>query len=60
MTFWQTLQAIHKNEQGQLLTEWTLVTGTVVVPVGLLGAGAVNMIEIYYYRIVGTICLPFP
>ncbi len=48
------------DDSGQLITEWVLVTATVVIPFGLLGTGAINMIEIYFYRVAGTICLPFP
>ncbi|MEQ9617146.1 MAG: hypothetical protein RLN60_03830 [Phycisphaerales bacterium] len=51
---------IFKDESGQLITEWTLVTATVVIPFGLLGTASMQMIEIYFYRVAGTICLPFP
>lgn len=49
-----------RDDAGQLVTEWTLVTATVVIPLGLLLPGAMNMMRIYFYRIAGTIVLPFP
>ncbi len=48
------------DECGQLVTEWALVTAAVVVPLGLLLPGALLMMRIYFYRIAGTIVLPFP
>lgn len=48
------------DDSGQLVTEWALVTAAVVVPLGLLLPGALIMMRIYFYRIAGTIVLPFP
>ena len=60
MNLWRTLKEIHGDDYGQLITEWTLVTATVVIPIGLLGTPAILMIKTYFYRVAGTICLPFP
>lgn len=51
---------VFRDDAGQLVTEWALVTATVVIPIGLLLPGAMNMMRIYFYRIAGTIVLPFP
>jgi len=54
------ISELFSDDSGQMIAEWTLVTATVVIPFGLLGTGTIQMIEIYYYRVAGTICLPFP
>ena len=48
------------DSAGQLITEWTLLTATVVIPLGLLGTVIINVLEIYFYRNAGVIALPFP
>lgn len=48
------------DDAGQVVIEWVLVLATVVIPLGLMGPGLVDMLFFYFYRIVGTIALPFP
>ncbi len=54
------LPELASDESGQVVIEWTLITATVVIPMGLMGPGLVNMMFYYFYRIAGTIALPFP
>jgi len=58
--FVRALTKLHCNTKGQLVTEWALVTATVVFPIGLLGPVMIVMLHAYFYRVVGTIALPFP
>lgn len=54
------LTDLESDESGQVVTEWVLVCATVVIPLGLLGPGLVNMLLYIFYRVVGTVALPFP
>lgn len=54
------LRELGADEAGQLVAEWVLLTGTVIIPLGLLGSVLINMLVAYFYRIAGTIALPFP
>ena len=54
------LGELASDESGQLVAEWVLLTGTVIIPLGLMGTVLMNMLVAYFYRIAGTIALPFP
>ena len=54
------LPELASDESGQVVIEWVLVCATVVIPMGLMGPGLVDMLYYYFYRIAGTIALPFP
>jgi len=54
------LPELDSDENGQVVIEWVLVTATVAVPMGFMGPGLVDMLFYYFYRIVGTVALPFP
>ncbi len=56
----RALKRLPRDTRGQLVTEWALVTATVVVPIGLLGPVMISMLYTYFYRVAGTIALPFP
>jgi hypothetical protein len=56
----RSLSEISADDSGQVVIEWTLVCATVVIPLGLLGPGLVDMLLYLFYRTVGTIALPFP
>ena len=56
----RVLRRLHVNSRGQLVTEWALVTATVVIPLGLLGPIMIAMLHAYFYRVAGTLALPFP
>ena len=49
-----------EDASGQLVTEWVLLTATVIIPLGMLGPVLIQMLVTYFYRIAGTISLPFP
>ena len=49
-----------RDDSGQLLTEWVLVTTFVVLPLGATAPWMLQMIDAYFYRITGAITLPFP
>jgi hypothetical protein len=51
---------LESDESGQVVTEWVLVCATVVIPLALMGPGLVDMLLYLFYRIVGTVALPFP
>jgi len=37
-----------------------LLTATVIIPLGLMGPVMIKLLVAYFYRIAGTIALPFP
>ena len=51
---------LHDDESGQLLVEWILLVGTIILPLSFLATGALYMMKDYFYRITGVLCLPFP
>lgn len=53
------LRQLTLDEGGQLTTEWVLLVATVVVPLGLLSNGILIVMKIFFYRVTGTIALPF-
>jgi len=55
----RSLGEVFRDEGGQLTTEWTLLVATVIVPIGLLGNGMLSILKIYFYRVTGTIAIPF-
>jgi hypothetical protein len=54
------LHELGPDESGQLTAEWVLLTGTVIIPLGMLGPVLISTLVAYFYRIAGTIALPFP
>jgi hypothetical protein len=46
--------------EGQLATEWALITVTIIVPIMALVPTMLGMIQSYFYRVAEVICLPFP
>lgn len=60
MNIFRAIRLLHRDQHGQLITEWTLLTATVIFPLSVLGTRGVEMIEIYFYRIAGVVTLPFP
>ena len=56
----RSLGELAADTSGQLVTEWALVTATVVIPLGSLGLVMIRMLDVYFYRFAGVIALPFP
>ena len=56
----RSIRELAADTSGQLVTEWALVTATVVIPLGSLGAVMIRMLDVYFYRFAGVIALPFP
>ena len=54
------LDELAGDESGQLLVEWVLLVGTVILPLSFLATGSLYMMKAYFYRITGILCLPFP
>jgi hypothetical protein len=43
-----------------MVVEWVLVTIVAVLPFALMVPVALQMLRVYFYRIAGVLCLPFP
>jgi hypothetical protein len=56
----RSLHALASDTQGQLMTEWVLVTAVVVMPLIMLVPTMLWMIDLYFYRIAKVVALPFP
>lgn len=54
------LADLHRDTTGQMVVEWLLVTATVILPLAMMVPGLINMVRIYFYRIAGVVCFPFP
>lgn len=54
------LRELGADDTGQAVTEWTILTATVVLPLSWVGWTSVQMLNIYFYRVAGLISLPFP
>lgn len=54
------MDELDADDSGQLLVEWVLLVGTVILPLGMLSSGSLYMMKLYFYRITGVLCLPFP
>ena len=58
--FGKTLLRLMCDESGAMTVEWLLLTGTVVLPFGVMTSSLLVMLDIYFYRYAGIISLPFP
>ena len=54
------LRDLPGDVSGQLLTEWVLLTATIILPLAATYPVLLGMLKTYFYRIAGTISLPFP
>ena len=54
------LRELPADTTGQLVTEWVLLTATVIVPLILLVPWSLAMIHVYFYRVAEIVSGPFP
>ena len=54
------LARLGSDQDGQLATEWVLVTAFLVMPMVVAIPSALVMIRKYFYRVAEVVCLPFP
>lgn len=51
---------VNGDDAGQMMVEWVLLTAGVILAFALMLPGILKMLELYFYRIAGTVSLPFP
>lgn len=54
------LDELGADETGQMTVEWIMVTGFVILPLGMTVPGIMYMYYLYFYRVAGVIAFPFP
>ena len=54
------LGSLGRDQSGQLVTEWVLLTAAIVIPLILLVPNMLELLSIYFNRIAEVIALPFP
>ncbi|MFT5289092.1 MAG: hypothetical protein ACI82F_001151 [Planctomycetota bacterium] len=54
------LTDLQEDSNGQLITEWVLLTALIVMPMIILIPSLLGMIRLYFYRTAEVISLPFP
>ncbi len=55
----RTLDELASDDHGQVVVEYTLLTATIILPMGAMAPGFIYMLFHYFYRIIGVVCSPF-